>query len=233
MSTIFKGERIMKRIATILIMTTLGAAPLCAMPSQINFQGTLKQQGVPVNAPPAPLVTLHFIFLDAPNGNQIQGNNTSFDIPNVTVTNGLFSVQLPIDQSVPWEQYNTPYIRVSVNGQNLSPDQPLNANLYAVSAIPQGMIAMFAGPCPTGWSSFAPLNNNNAFPMGGTSYDGTLGGAATVDTGQGFVFAVGQGPGSFVTDWRRAVHGTSPQPGLSSTVSNLPPYVTMVFCQKL
>src|SRR5207302_5189708 len=38
------GER-MKRIATFLIWTTLGGAPLYAMPSQITFQGTLKQQG--------------------------------------------------------------------------------------------------------------------------------------------------------------------------------------------
>src|SRR5467141_2117155 len=102
----------MKRIATFLVWTTLGTAPLCAMPSQITFQGTLKQNGSPLNTPAGKGVSLEFIFLDGLNGNQIPGTFTKYDISNVPVKNGLFSVQLPIDPNVPWEQYNTPYIRV-------------------------------------------------------------------------------------------------------------------------
>ena len=216
----------MKRIATILILTTLGSAPLCAMPSQITFQGTLKQQGVPVNT----TKNMQFSFVDG-SGATIPGTSP-ISIANVQVTNGLFAVQLPIDPAIPWEQY-TPYVRVSVEGQTLTPDQPLNANLYAVAAIPQGMIAMFAGPCPTGWSSFAPLNNNSAFPMGGTTY-GATGGSATVPTAGGVVFVSGQGSGSYASDWRRVASGGTNWPSnLPANVSNLPPFVTMVFCQKL
>jgi hypothetical protein len=220
----------MKKIATILILTAIGTTPLCAMPSQITFQGTLKQQGIPVNTTPTTGKLMQFIFIDPSTNNQIPGTQ-QITIQNVQVTNGLFAVSLPIDPSFPWEQY-TPYIRVLVGDQLtgtqlLQPDQPLNANLYAVAAIPQGMIAIFAGPCPTGWSSFAPLNNNSAFPMGGNTY-GATGGSATSNTDSGVVFISGQGGGSFVSDWKRADNG---KPG--SPASTLPPYLTVVYCQKL
>src|SRR5260370_34039155 len=110
----------MKRIATILILTTLGGAPLYAMPSQITFQGTLKQQGVPVNT----TKNMQFSFVDG-TGATIP-NTSPISIANVQVTNGLFAVSLPIDPSIPWGQYS-PFIRVSLEGQILTPDQPVNA----------------------------------------------------------------------------------------------------------
>src|SRR4029077_15627587 len=147
----------MKKIAALLILITLGSAPLWAMPSQITFQGTLKQQGVPVNT----TKNMQFSFVDG-SGATIPGT-TPISIANVQVTNGLFAVQLPIDPTIPWEQY-TPFIQVSVEGQILKPNQPINANLYSVAAIPQGMIAMFAQTCPTGWQPFTGLNAR--FPVG-------------------------------------------------------------------
>jgi microcystin-dependent protein len=135
----------MNRIATFLILMTLGGMPLCAMPAQMNFQGTLKQQGIPVNT----TKNMQFSFVDK-DGNQLPGT-TVVSITNVPVTNGLFAVQLPIDPAIPWDQY-APYIRVSVDGQMLSPDQPVSANLYAVSAIPPGIIVPFGGQTPPpGW----------------------------------------------------------------------------------
>jgi hypothetical protein len=225
----------MKRIATFLIWTTLGTAPLCAMPSQITFQGTLKQQGVPVNT----TKNMQFSFVDN-TGNPIPGT-TLISIANVQVTNGLFAVQLPIDATIPWEQY-TPFIRVYVEGQTLQPDQPLNANLYAVSAIPQGMIAMFAGPCPTGWTRFSALDNS--FPMGGASY-GTTGGSTThshtllEDSNQ----SCGDAPsrvgvassGGYLENfpWGSCNFGFNSTKDTTTNASNLPPYLTVVFCQKL
>ncbi len=44
--------------------------------------------------------------------------------------------------------------------------------------IPSGMIAMFAGPCPSGWTRFTDLDNR--FPLGVATYTGIAGGSATI-----------------------------------------------------
>ena len=140
-------------ITSVLTVYSLGGASLWAMPSQITFQGTLKQNGTPVNSPPA--VNLQFNFVDGSGGNPIP-NSKTITKNNVTVTNGLFSVQLDMDPSIPWQQY-TPYIRVSVGTpssgfQQLSPDQPLTENLYSLGDVPEGVIVAFAGSTPPpGW----------------------------------------------------------------------------------
>jgi hypothetical protein len=222
----------MKKFIWMGIVMITGVGRLLAMPSQITFQGTLKQQGVPVNT----TKNLQFSFVDG-TGATIPGTSP-FPINNVQVTNGLFAVQLPIDPSVPWEQYN-PYVRVSVEGQILSPDQPLNANLYAVSAIPQGMIAMFATSCPVGWTHYSGMDG--VFPMGGASY-GAMGGSAShshtlvegPSEGAGVVTTVGvTSPGGSMGAFSGGSGSTVyPTKDTTTAVSNLPPYLTMVFCQK-
>ena len=256
----------MKRILTFLAFVSLTAGPLAAISSQITFQGTLKQDSVPVNANK----NMQFSFVDG-TGATIPGTSP-IAVANVQVTNGLFAVQLPIDPTVNWQAYQ-PYIQVSVEGQILNPNQPLTSNLYSIVSqtvvdgaigtaklapgavttaqlaagsvttaqldpsvqlitVPSGMIAMFAGPCPTGWTRFSALDN--AFPMGGANY-GATGGSAThshtlgapTDKATGVVFSSGQGSGSFGTDWGRADHVHS-----VSTGSNIPPYLTMVYCVK-
>jgi hypothetical protein len=256
----------MKRILMFLAMFSLITGPLAAISSQITFQGTLKQDGVPMNGN----ANLQFSFVDG-TGATIPGT-VPIPIANVQVTNGLFAVQLPLDPTVNWQAY-TSYIQVSVAGQVLSPNQPLTSNLYSmvsqtvvngaigtaqlaanavttaqlapacvttaqldpsvqVITVPSGMIAMFTGACPTGWSRFTQLDN--AFPMGGATY-GATGGSATHThtlgtpsaTANGVVFSSGQGSGSFGSDWGRAAHVHS-----VSTGSNIPPYVSMVYCQK-
>src|SRR5579872_4031850 len=148
----------MKRIAVVLLGLGLGSAPLWAMPSQITFQGTLKQKGSPVNG----TRNMQFSFVDA-SGASIPGT-VPVPVANVQVINGLFAVQLPLDPTIPWEQY-TPFIQVSIEGQILSPNQPINASLYAAAAIPQGLIAMFLSSCPVGWTSVPGLTDR--VPMGG------------------------------------------------------------------
>jgi len=296
----------MKRIATILILTALGTAPLCAMPSQITFQGTLKQQGVPVNT----TKNLQFSFVDG-TGATIPGT-TPISIANVQVTNGLFAVQLPIDPTVNWQAYS-PFIQVSVEGQSLAPNQPLTSNVYSIVSqtvvdgaigtskianqavttgqiatqavttaqiadlavtaakldpsvqgitVPSGLIALFAGPCPAGWSRFSSLDNT--FPMGGASY-GSIGGAAThmhsisidgthhhtliehneVSAGSANtvgVSAAGSSLGAFSGGGGSTVHptddtttdaGAHNHGGVTGPASSLPPYLTVVFCQKV
>jgi hypothetical protein len=218
----------MKRIAMLVLFISLGRTSLFAMPAQITFQGTLKQKGVPVNT----TKNMQFNFVDA-SGASIPGT-VPISVANVQVTNGLFAVQLPIDPTINWQQF-TPFIQVSVEGQILAPNQPLNANLYAVAAIPQGMVAMFPSACPGGWTPFAPLNDAGAFPRGGATY-GATGGSAThshslglpthVENGD-WLFGNPQGSGSHPANFALADHVHS-----VSTESNLPPFVTMVFCEK-
>jgi hypothetical protein len=156
----------MKTIKLWLASMWFAAAPLWAMPNQITFQGTLKQDNVPVNA----AKNMQFTFVDN-TGATISGT-TPFAVANVQVTNGLFAVQLPMDPTIPWSQYQ-PYIQVSVEGQTLSPNQPLNANAYSMVAntvvdgaityaklapnvqavvVPPGVVAAYDGSvAPTGW----------------------------------------------------------------------------------
>jgi hypothetical protein len=262
----FLKETPVKKILTLLAFLSLTAGPLAAISSQITFQGTLKQDGVPVNTNK----NLQFSFVDG-TGATIPGTSP-IAVANVQVTNGLFAVQLPIDPTINWQAYQ-PYIQVSVEGQILSPNQPLTSNLYSIVSqtvvngaigtaqiaagavttaqlaagsvttaqldpsvqlitVPSGMIAMFAGPCPTGWSRFSALDN--AFPMGGVNY-GATGGSAThshtlsapSDTSNGVVFTSGQGSGSTWQDWGRADHVHT-----VSTSSNIPPFLMVVWCQK-
>jgi hypothetical protein len=207
----------MNRIAAVLIGLGVIAMPLMAMPSQITFQGTLKEDGVPVNT----TKNMQFSFVDA-IGASLPGTSP-ISMANVRVTNGLFAVQLPLDPTVPWEQY-TPFIQVSIEGQALIPNQPLNANLFAVATFPQGFVGMFTTNCPAGWTRLTTLDN--AFPMGAASY-GASGGSATSATSHGVVFSSGQGSGSYWASWK-----VGDPTNQDSPVSTLPPYVTMVYCVK-
>jgi hypothetical protein len=212
----------MKRVLELFTLFSLASAPLWAMPSQITFQGTLKQKGVPVNT----TKNMQFAFVDA-TGASIPGT-TPISVANVQVTNGLFAVQLPIDPSVPWEQF-TPFIQVSVEGQILSPNQPLNENLYAAATFPQGFIGMFSTSCPPGWTRLAALDN--AFPMGSSTY-GQTGGSATHDHGG----ATGRtpGPGGTADSFSSGAYDF-PLYGDTfpiASASNIPPYLTVLYCLK-
>jgi hypothetical protein len=116
----------MKKLKSLLILMVAGA-PLWAMPNQITFQGTLKQKNVPVNI----AKNMQFTFVDV-SGATIPGT-TPVAVANVQVTNGLFAVQLPLDPTIPWDKYQ-PYVQVSVEGQTLTPNQPINANAYSMVA---------------------------------------------------------------------------------------------------
>jgi len=224
----------MIKTAVITIIVGVASSLAWATPSQITFQGTLKQDGVPVNT----TKNMQFNFVDG-SGATIPGTSP-VSVANVQVTNGLFAVQLPLDPSIPWEQY-TPFIQVLVEGQTLSPNQPLNANLFAVAAIPQGMIMMSTSTCPAGWTRFSALDN--AFPMGGASYGATGGSATHSHTlvedpsgqGAGSPNAVGVNtPGGQLGSYQGGsgftVYTTK---DVTTSASNLPPYLTMIYCQKL
>ncbi len=131
-----------------------------------------------------------------------------------------------------------------------------NTNGYtdiADNGIPSGMIAMFDSACPSGWTRVSALDNR--FPMGATTY-GTTGGAAThshtvnpaatstTTNGDHYHLQTGgsllSGPGphypaeqGFRTSTEGAhAHTVDIASTTSSSDSNLPPYVTVIFCRK-
>ena len=217
------------------------AAPAWAIPSSITYQGTLKQSGLPASG------NKNMLFrITNQDGTKVYWS--SGNMP-VSIANGLFSAHIS-PTGVDWQNL-VPYIEVSVEGQILLPREPVNATAYAMISnsivdgaitpasvisgyglVPSGGVVMFTTDCPSGWTRFSAMDN--AFPMGSASY-GATGGSATHthtlgapnDKGQGVVFTSGQGSGSTWENWGRADHSHS-----VSTASHLPPYVTMVFCQK-
>ena len=247
-----------------LCVLTLAPA-LWAIPSAINYQGTLKEKGVPSSG------TKQMIFrITDKNGTQVYWS--SGQIP-VTVTNGLFSTQIT-PTGVPWETV-TPYIEVSVEGQLLLPREPVNATVYAVVSssivdgaitpakvtagyglVPSGMIAMFAATCPAGWTLFPGLQGH--FPVGADpanpaqftagqsggslthnhaiSSDGVHNhGGATTGPNQNTITGAGQ---NAMTPTQTHTHGISMDGGhnhggATGNASSLPPYMSVVFCQKL
>jgi len=183
----------MKKIAACFILLNLGSAALWAMPSQITFQGTLKQNGVPVNT----TENMQFSFVDN-TGATIPGTQP-ITINNVSVINGLFAANLPIPSNIAWDQYS-PYVRVAVQGQILSPDQPINANLYSLAdATPPGTVVAYAGQAaPVGWllcdgSAVSATTYSRLFNAIGATWGGNTGtfnlpdlrGRAPIGAGQG------------------------------------------------
>src|SRR5262245_11133695 len=110
-----------KWMSIVLLSLTLTTPVLWAIPTTINYQGTLKEKSLPANG------TKKMIFrITDQNGTSVYWSSGQLDIP---VTNGLFAAQIN-PTGVSWETV-TPYIEVSVEGQLLLPREPINANVYA------------------------------------------------------------------------------------------------------
>jgi hypothetical protein len=103
-----------------------------------------------------------------------------------------------------------------------------------------GMIAMFDTGCPAGWVHFVALDG--LFPMGGTT-SGATGGSAThrhtlattrmATAGGASTDGVNQG-GHELAAWSGGSSIDIEAKGdITDSQSHLPPYRTVVFCQKL
>lgn len=254
----------MKKVFFILLFGFPGLLQAGSVPQQITYQGSLKQQGVPVNG------TQTMLFNITNQDGSVQywssGDQT------VQVMQGIFSVVLT-PAGVDWQNV-APYIEISINGQLLLPRDPLTSTVYAqisntvvdgaITAaklapgavtstgldantqsylVPPGLIAIFAGDCPSGWVRFSALDN--LFPMGGSSY-GATGGSATHNHSIADSGIMTTNPGPNNDQWVSAQaadrhvanfdhahtipshnHG-----GWTGTASSLPPYIQVVYCQK-
>ena len=176
----------MKRFAVVMLM--LGVANcLWATPTQITYQGTLKEGGVPASGSKS----MKFEVLS--NGQSVWTQQTT-----VTVVNGLFSVVLT-PTNIDWANLVNPQLQVTINNQVLTPPETIAASPYSIVAnavvdgaigptkiasgyglVPSGAILMFDGNCPSGFTRYAALDNR--FPMGAdpsVTAPGTTGGSAT------------------------------------------------------
>ena len=162
------------------------------VPNQITYQGTIKEQGVPVTG----TRTMLFQITNS-DGSTVYWSSKSTD---VVVTQGLFSQVLTPD-GVKWQEV-TPYIELSVGpkGQTpqvLKPREPITATAYSLMSgaivdgaityakldpgvqlmvVPPGLVAIFTTSCPAGWTRYEGLDG--LFPMGGPTF-GPTGGSVT------------------------------------------------------
>jgi hypothetical protein len=148
----------------------------------------------------------------------------------------------------------------AVTTTQLSTGAVTEANLDATTLsylVPSGLIGVFAQDCPSGWTRFSALDN--FFPMGGSSYGATGGsaththtismdgahnhggstGQSTVNDDNQWLFGDYQGSGSHSDNLADATHvhsistdGAHNHGGATGPASSLPPYMTVVFCQK-
>jgi hypothetical protein len=102
----------------------------------------------------------------------------------------------------------------------------------------KGMIAMFDGDCPAGWTRFSALDGR--VPRGGTTY-GATGGADThqhevnppaTDTGQDFDLTAGGYFDTTAGTLKYHKHNVDIPAFDSAAASSWPPFLTIIFCKK-
>ena len=99
-----------------------------AVPSAFTYQGALKQSGIPASG-------IHHLTFRLTDINGAAQYGSSVDLPSVTVNQGLFAVQLDFTANgatpIDWQNIS-PYVQVSVDGQALSPNEPLTSTVYSL-----------------------------------------------------------------------------------------------------
>src|SRR5690242_17510906 len=111
----------MKRIVCIITLSLFVAGPTAwAIPSSITYQGTLKEKGLPASGSRNMSFQLTSLDGSTPYSKAIA--------TVVTVNNGLFSAHLDFQllSGFTWESI-TPYLQVSIEGQTLTPREPVSA----------------------------------------------------------------------------------------------------------
>jgi hypothetical protein len=104
------------------------AASLSTVAEAITYQGRLTGSG---GSPLSGDFTMQFILYNAPTGGTALFNSGQ---QTVSVANGLFTVSLPVPQSLFDGQ--ALWLSITVEGQTLSPRQPVTPTTYAMSLRP-------------------------------------------------------------------------------------------------
>lgn len=248
-------------LPAVLLLSALGAQMIrpesagAGVPDQIHYQGTLRENGVPVNGSRQ----FRFRITDASGGTIYWDSGPQ----SVLVTNGLLRLELqPV--GVSWESA-TPYLEVSVEGTTLLPRERIAAAPYSLLAasatfaqtagfaaaagdgVPPGMIAMFDGSsCPSGWTEVTSLRDR--FPMGWDGLtvagDSNTGGTsshrhtAPVGASDGRLRGgdppFGTNPAVTIRGWDHNITNVSVgAEAMYTTIENhLPPFRRVIFCRK-
>jgi len=115
-------------LLSILMLLIFSAHSFAAVPCKINYQGRLIENNVPVdNTAGIPMIFKLFNTADGTDGEKVV---YSGDVP---VYNGLFRVVLDLE-GIDWTAGEAKYLQVIVDGQPLSPREPLYAYPYAINS---------------------------------------------------------------------------------------------------
>jgi hypothetical protein len=132
-SVICKRDSLWMILLCILAILAPPAA-VADVPDQISYQGYLTDdEGVPV---PDGTYSMHFYLFDAPTGGIQLWNPNSGEVQDVTVTNGVYNVQLgavePLVSSV--FDGGVAWLQIVIEGETLSPRQRITATAYSLKA---------------------------------------------------------------------------------------------------
>jgi len=113
----------MKKLIFVSVLLLLTGVLFASMTNKITYQGKLKEYGIPVNGTRAMIIRIW----DASGSLYYTYDNAS-----VTVSSGIFSVQLT--PSIDWS--NGPYyLETTVSGKTLSPKEEITAQMYALHSL--------------------------------------------------------------------------------------------------
>lgn len=129
-AAVFRWLMLLSAFAVLFLLPA--SSVFAAVPARINYQGRLKENGLPVNGNRQ----IEFgIFNDPTGGTELYTQNE----PSVLVSSGLFNVVLTPGAEVDWRSQNALYLRISVGPVGgalsvMSPREQLNASPYAMYA---------------------------------------------------------------------------------------------------
>ena len=116
--------------AALIMLAIFSLDVFAAVPYRINYQGRLKQNGLPVNG----LTQIDITIWDAPTGGTEWWANGGANM--ISVSSGLFNTVLTAGTIHDMSQVNwasiTPYIQVSVAGVTLTPREQINSSMYSM-----------------------------------------------------------------------------------------------------
>ncbi|MCW5578376.1 MAG: hypothetical protein KIS89_07020 [Dokdonella sp.] len=142
-------RRFISRGLAALVLTLAAATTAMAqVPRTLNYQGYLTSPGgTPING----VATLIASIWDQPSGGTQLASNT---FASVAVTNGVFNVALDVSSVT----FTGPtYLQIIINGETLSPRQPISASAYAIRAASSDA---FAIECTRQFGSFVNVPAN-------------------------------------------------------------------------
>ena len=238
-----RQRKILGMVAALGLMSLVAISEEIKVPQLLNYQGFLADsQGKALSGTYQVTFTLYDHPTD-PAAGHIKWSETR----SVTVQGGQFAILLGQVQPIPSALFQNNvnlYLSVRVgNNAEMAPryqiasvgfaHQAQHSEVATTFSEPKGIIAMFKSSCPTGWKRVSELDG--MFIRGGTQYQ-VVGGSTThshnVDITSGIDInwhSPSPGKLSYNTDDWQHQHRVQ---GSTASSNWLPPYATIIFCEK-